>query len=322
MKIQLLVTTLFTLVLSACGGSSSSPSTQTGVFLDDAVEGLRYETATQNGMTDANGTFKYQSGETIRFYVGDILIGEASASDVMTPVNLVPNAVDETNQTVTNIARFLQTLDDDGDPTNGIKISSSVFAAASGQTLDFNVDDATFTTNAQALIDTLMPASPPTLVSSVDAQTTLGATLSDILSNGSGGGTGGGSGSGTGSNTGILNLAGPDTSALGTSLNILDAVASDNGVDLGISLQLDNGSVIAYIGGATLSSIYMTYLDSTSSSTYNYVLSCADTPTECNNVSIDESTKTISFNSVTLSPVPGSAGTADISLTLSTLNWR
>ncbi len=320
MKIQLLATTLFTLILSACGGSSSSPSTQTGVFLDDAVEGLRYETTTQNGMTDANGTFKYQSGETIRFYVGDILIGEASASDVMTPVNLVPNAVDETNPTVTNIARFLQTLDEDGNPSNGIRISSSAFANAAGQSLDFNVDEATFTTNAQALINILMPASPPTLVSSVDAQTTLQATLIDILSNGSGGGTGNGAGSG--SNTGILNLAGPDTSALGTSLNILDAMASDNGVDLGVSLQLDNGSVIAYISGATLSSIYMTYLDSASSSTYNYVLSCADTPTECNNVSIDESTKTISFNSVTLSPIPGSAGTADISLTLSTLNWR
>ncbi len=320
MKIQLFAATLFTLVLSACGGSSSSPSTQTGVFLDDAVEGLRYETATQNGMTDANGTFQYLSGETIRFYIGDILIVEASASDIMTPVSLVPGAVDEMDQTVTNIARFLQTLDDDGDPSNGIKISNSVFTAASGQTLDFSVDDATFTTNAQALIDTLMPANPPMLVSSADAQATLLATLIDILSNGSGGGTGGGSG--TGSNTGILNLAGPDASALGTSLNILDAVASDNNVDLGITLQLDNGSIIAYIGGATLSSIYMTYLDSSSSSTYNYVLSCVDTPAECDKASIDESAKTISFNNVTLSPVPGSAGTADISLTLPTLNWR
>ena len=314
MNIQLLVITLFTLVLSACGGSGSSPSTQTGVFLDDAVEGLRYETATQNGMTDANGTFKYQSGETIRFYVGDILIGEASASDVMTPVNLVPGAVDEQDQTVTNIARFLQTLDDDGDPSNGIKISSSVFDAASGQTLDFSVDDATFTTNAQALINTLMPASPPTLVSSVDAQTTLGATLSDILSNGSGGGTGGGSG-------GTIMLSGPDASAIGVQQTIINTstLNSPSTSEVVISFVMTpSGDLNMTLKGGALSSL--SFVAGAGATVYSYLLDCDITPTECAKVTVNEAAMIVSFNAVSLPPLTGGA-TANITITGTNLTW-
>lgn len=309
MKIQLLATTLFTLVLSACGGSSSSPSTQTGVFLDDAVEGLRYETATQNGMTDANGTFKYQSGETIRFYVGDILIGEASASDVMTPVNLVPNAVDETNQTVTNIARFLQTLDDDGDPTNGIKISSSVFAAASGQTLDFSVDDATFTIDAQALINILMPASPPTLVSAIDAQTTLGATLSDILSNGSGGGAGGGA-------VGSISLSGADAAAIGNPLGVIYTTDTSSGAETVISFVTASGSLSINLTSGILTAINLGAVNGPD--TYGYLLICDSNP-ECTKVNVNEAARTVSFNNVSLPPLAGAA-TSNISVTAN-LSW-
>jgi hypothetical protein len=56
---------------------------------------------------------------------------------ILTPVELVPGAQDETNPIVTNIIRFLQTLDDDGDPANGITITSQVTALAAGRVIDF-----------------------------------------------------------------------------------------------------------------------------------------------------------------------------------------
>jgi len=37
------------------------------VFIDSAVKGLSYETATQSGVTDVDGTFKYLAGEKVTF---------------------------------------------------------------------------------------------------------------------------------------------------------------------------------------------------------------------------------------------------------------
>ena len=74
---------LFIFLLTACssgGGGGGSNGLRTGRFVDGPVSGLYYETATQAGQTDAQGTFEYRSGETVRFYVGDILIGEATGA--------------------------------------------------------------------------------------------------------------------------------------------------------------------------------------------------------------------------------------------------
>ena len=108
-------------LLAACGGGGdggNGGATQelTGQFIDSAVTGLYYEASPSGltGTTDASGTFKYKAGDTIEFYVGDILIGSAPAEPIMTPVTLVIGAVDETHSVVINIAAFLQSLDSDG----------------------------------------------------------------------------------------------------------------------------------------------------------------------------------------------------------------
>ncbi len=61
------------LLLSACGGGgggSDEESVLTGEFIDSAVSGIRYETATRSGSTNGDGQFEYLSGETVRFYIG------------------------------------------------------------------------------------------------------------------------------------------------------------------------------------------------------------------------------------------------------------
>ena len=152
--------------ITACSGGSSSTASGvdntgnsnilTGVFLDAPVGGLNYQTATMSGITDENGTFMYHDGETVAFKVGDLMLGSAPGSEIMTPIDLVPGAVDETDPTVTNICRLLQSLDWDGDLTNGIMITDTMRSEISGRMIDFNKDTSAFNDyDMQAFFDTM-----------------------------------------------------------------------------------------------------------------------------------------------------------------------
>ena len=126
-------------LLPACSDDASSPSgPQTGQFVDSPVEGLTYSAGGESGTTNANGEFTYYAGNTVSFMLGDILLGEGIAKRWMSPFDLVPGATDVTDQTVTNLARVLQTIDEDADVSNGIKINQAVQTAAAGKSLDFD----------------------------------------------------------------------------------------------------------------------------------------------------------------------------------------
>lgn len=149
---------LAALVLASCGGggsgsgsASSGSTTGSGQFVDSAVWGLSYVSGNISGTTDATGTFEYEVGETITFSVGGITLGTVTPQTIITPVDLVSGATDETNATVTNIARFLQTIDDDGDPDNGITIPADVVTAAAALDLDFAQSTAAFETDADVI---------------------------------------------------------------------------------------------------------------------------------------------------------------------------
>ena len=137
-----------TLTLTAfwgCGGSSSSTpsgstgsgSAESGIFADSGVEGMDYRTETHSGLTGPGGTFSYESGETVTFSIGNLVLGQAAAAGKLTPMDLVSGATDVTDVRVTNICRLLQTLDTDGDPGNGIKISSEIRTMVSNVALNF-----------------------------------------------------------------------------------------------------------------------------------------------------------------------------------------
>lgn len=134
------------LILSACGsggnpepvGNNNSESivVSTGSFIDSSVGGIKYRTPTQSGITTVNGEFSYIEGESVTFSIGGIDLPSVSAQAILTPLNLVDTA-DYNNNTVTNIARLLQTLDTDGDASNGITIAGDAHTYASGMSLDF-----------------------------------------------------------------------------------------------------------------------------------------------------------------------------------------
>lgn len=147
MKIEIHARAVFLVLalafLVACGGSSSSgkdePSVVQGQFIDSVVIGLSYKTATMSGFTDDQGRFSYRRGEMVRFFVGDVFVGEAMGQAIITPVELVAGAVDENNDQVLNIAVFLQSIDEDGDESNGIKITKAVNDEAVGKNIDFTL---------------------------------------------------------------------------------------------------------------------------------------------------------------------------------------
>ena len=147
--LRLILLFSITAILNACGGGGSggsSSSSLTGIFVDSPVVGINYSTASGSGKTDSSGGFKYQAGESVTFSIGNISFPSAVANSTITPLDLA-NTTDSNNQVATNLLVLLQSLDTDGDPTNGIQISAAAHAAAT-TSLDFNVTPSTFSSNS------------------------------------------------------------------------------------------------------------------------------------------------------------------------------
>jgi hypothetical protein len=126
---------------SGLGSSiSNAPAALTGVFIDGPVAGITYQTPTLGGMTDVAGTFKYKDGEKVTFSIGNVVLGSVVGKPVLTPLDIVDGAKDTSDQRVVNISVFLQTLDQDGNPENGITISSKTasFVKQYGSETNFN----------------------------------------------------------------------------------------------------------------------------------------------------------------------------------------
>ena len=101
-------------LLTACGGGGSSsdgsppvsePSTSTGQFIDSPVANIGYRTESiPDGVTNANGQFKYLEGETVTFFIGDLEFPPAPATEKVTPLDLA-GSTDTSDPTVINIIR-------------------------------------------------------------------------------------------------------------------------------------------------------------------------------------------------------------------------
>jgi Putative Ig domain len=123
------------------GVTDKAGSAATGYFRDSTVAGLGYRSGAHSGVTDAQGRYTYEIGQTITFAVGAIALGTAPAKSQMTPVDLVTNGNGNSNY-VLNVVRFLLMLDQDGDPSNGIQIAPDITAAAAHWApVDFNTTD-------------------------------------------------------------------------------------------------------------------------------------------------------------------------------------
>jgi YD repeat-containing protein len=130
----------------------------TGFLVGPAVAGVFWETATQQGVTGLDGRFQYEKGETVRFMIGDTLLGEVTGQAQVTPFDLADSAVitgtanitealandRDPFQAVINTTIFLQSLDHDANPENGIEIKSGVAALFQRVSLDMSEQWQTF----------------------------------------------------------------------------------------------------------------------------------------------------------------------------------
>ena len=101
----------------------------TGVFAGP-IAGLKYETSSCSGLTNDKGEFFYQEGERVVFLAGTTPIGSVVGAPRVNLAQIV-SRVDGNVQKLldpglTNIARFLCTLDKDGDLDGGIVIAPEV----------------------------------------------------------------------------------------------------------------------------------------------------------------------------------------------------
>jgi len=141
----------FAFLVTGCGGGGSSTGGSdasgvdtsgssvplVGVIIDSAVANIRYQTATQSGVSSSNGEFNYLAGETVTFSIGDIALPATTAQPIITPLDIAGTSA-PTNTTAVNIAQLLQSLDADSNPDNGIRLADAAHTAATGLTLDFS----------------------------------------------------------------------------------------------------------------------------------------------------------------------------------------
>ena len=108
------------------------------------VAGLKYETPSCSGLTDARGSFRYRSGERVVFLVGGTPIGYALGAARVTLAHLasrVDGRIDRLlDPGLTNIARFVCSLDRDGNLDGGIDIPPEAHEVIGDCALDFRHD--------------------------------------------------------------------------------------------------------------------------------------------------------------------------------------
>ena len=148
------------------GQGGGAAAVLTGRFVDSAVSGLQYATASQSGVTDANGSFSYLAGEQVMFSIGDIDFPVTAGADIVTPLNVF-STTDIANTGVINMSRLLQSLDVDSNPDNGITISAEAAASATGLTVDFT------STAFDSQVINLVANSGSSTIALIDGETAL-----------------------------------------------------------------------------------------------------------------------------------------------------
>jgi len=147
----------------------------TKIFKDSVVVGLPYKCFSTDveHVTDNNGKFTCNIGDNVTFYAGQITLGSIVASEVQNET-ISPYDLADTKEKVLNIAQLLQTLDDDGDVSEMIKIDSEKLSL-----LDKNIsiDSSTFDND----VNRLLGADGISLVREDEASTHLYDNIPDTI---------------------------------------------------------------------------------------------------------------------------------------------
>ena len=103
--------------------------------------GLKYKSPTAAGITNERGEFAYRDGEAVTFLVGGLVLGTAKGAagiNLAQLVNRVDGRIDKLHDpVVTNLARLVQSLDQDGEVESGVTISPVVHNLVGSPVVNF-----------------------------------------------------------------------------------------------------------------------------------------------------------------------------------------
>lgn len=129
MGLALSIAAASVLMFTGCGSSSSTPAETpdyNGKFVDSAVAGVSFVCGSVSGTTAADGTFgTCPADSTTTFSIGGLTLGSSAVTGdgIFFVTDIVGTSRDDiSNEAVLKIAVLLQSLDSDGDPTNGITL--------------------------------------------------------------------------------------------------------------------------------------------------------------------------------------------------------
>lgn len=112
-----------------------------GMLIDSPISGVSYSTETQSGITEVDGSFLFFPGEQAQFSIGALIFPMVNANNLVTPIDMI-FGMNIPEIALINIIRLLLTLDEDGEPSNGINITSQ--AAEIALPVNFDVTIAAF----------------------------------------------------------------------------------------------------------------------------------------------------------------------------------
>ncbi len=141
---------------SGASNTNQNTPTQTGTLLDSAVGGVSYSTSSNlSGLTNTDGQFQYRSGDQVTFSVGDTVLGKVNGGELITPVELA-GTNNTADRRVINISRLLQSLDQDGNPTNGISVSPATRSMLAQQAFKFDIPVTEFQLKVNPFIENIL----------------------------------------------------------------------------------------------------------------------------------------------------------------------
>jgi predicted acyl esterase len=116
---------------------------KTGVMAGP-IAGLKYQTPSCSGLTNELGEFQYLEGERVAFLVGNSPIGYAVGTPRVTLAHIVTRVDGNIHKLMdaglTNVTRFLCSLDRDGNLDNGIEIAPEVHDIIGTRKINFRHD--------------------------------------------------------------------------------------------------------------------------------------------------------------------------------------